>query len=631
VSGGAGGGWTVARYLAARLAELGVGHLFGVPGNHLGPFLPPLVEAGIRWVGNCNEINAGYAADGYARATGLGAVAVTYGVGALSVLQPVGGSYVEEIPVIVITGAPTYEQWQNLRAIGLLTSHMSPNTRSNVDAFRQVTADAQVVTGSRMAPVQIDALLTTCLTERRPVYLEVWENVWAGECEAPRGRIVPLPRPTSRANDVMRGKAVKAAVDLVCALGSPILWGGEEIDRYGLRAEFTSLVDATGIPFCTTIGGKSIVSENHPLFHGVYNGKASLPEVRDIFKNVAKCRIGLGSWTTSKNLGGTRAVGEDWVVAAHQGVSVGSQYFPDVKLGEFITSLRDALVECRGEAERTGTGGWTADYYEARGPTPIVGMDSRATDGDGAADDVPEIGSRAEFIANLEAPSPAAQPLTYDSFFQRISGFLDESASGDGPDATSPYVVVSDAGFSLLGSQNLKMPQPRSYFCQGSWLAIGYSVGAVTGVKAARPDKRALAFVGDGSFQETCQELSTQTRLRHDTVVFVMNNENFYGIEQMLVHPCYYDPASGEGPSFYNELHPWRYHKLAEVFGSADTPMTGYEVRTHAELDAVLRVLADAADPVNRGPVLVQVCVPREDYPRAIGYEVDDHCGGPRP
>ncbi|HYW11674.1 MAG TPA: thiamine pyrophosphate-binding protein [Longimicrobium sp.] len=629
VGGGPEGGWTVARYLAARLAELGVGHLFGVPGNHLGPFLPPLVEAGIRWVGNCNEINAGYAADGYARATGLGAVAVTYGVGALSVLQPVGGSYVEEIPVIVITGAPTYEQWQNLRAIGLLTSHMSPNTRSNVDAFRQVTADAQVVTGSRMAPVQIDALLTTCLTERRPVYLEVWENVWAGECEAPRGRIVPLPRPTSRANDTMRGKAVKAAVDLVCALGSPILWGGEEVDRYDLRAEFTSLVDTTGIPFCTTIGGKSIVSENHPLFHGVYNGKASLPEVRDIFKNVAKCRIGLGSWTTSKNLGGTRAVGEDWIVAAHQGVSVGSQYFPDVKLGEFITSLRDALVACRGEAERTGTGGWTADYYQARGAVSVDAVD--AVDADPADADrggVPGIDSRADFIANLDAPSPAEQALTYDSFFQRISGFLDESASGGGVDATSPYVVVSDAGFSLLGSQNLKMPQPRSYFCQGSWLAIGYSVGAVTGVKAARPDKRPLVFVGDGSFQETCQELSTQTRLRHDNVVFVMNNGDFYGIEQMLVHPCYYEPGSGEGPSFYNELHPWRYPRLAEVFGRPDTPMTGYEVRTHAELDRVLAVLADAADPVNGGPVLVQVCVPREDYPRAIGYEVDDHCGG---
>ncbi|HEX2081429.1 MAG TPA: thiamine pyrophosphate-binding protein [Longimicrobium sp.] len=604
MSGGADGTWNVARYLAARLAELGIGHLFGVPGNHLGPFLPEVRKAGIEWVGNCNEINGGYAADGYARATGLGAVAVTYGVGALSVIQPVGGSYVEQIPVVVITGAPTYEQWLNLRAIGLLTSHMSPNTRSNVDAFRQVTVDAQVVTGSRMAPVQIDGALTACLTERRPVYLEVWENVWTGECAAPQGRIVPLPRPTTAANDRMRADAVKAAVDLVCELGSPILWGGEEIDRYGLRAEFESLVDDTGLPFCTTIGGKSIVSENHPLFHGVYNGKASLPEVYEMFQNAAKCRVGLGSWPTSKNLGGTRAVGDDWIVAAHQGVSVGPRYFPDIKLGEFITGLRDALVERQATAQRDGAGGFSTDYYREGGS-----------------------GTREEFIAALSATADAEQPLTYDTFFQRISAFLDESASGTGTDATSPYVVVSDAGFSLLGSQNLKMPQPRSYFCQGSWLAIGYSVGAVTGVKAAVPRKRPLVFVGDGSFQESCQELSTQTRLRHDGVVFVLNNADFYGIEQMLVHPCFYDPASGEEASFYNELHPWRYGRLADVFATPDAPMTGFEVATHAELDDVLRVLADPANPANRGPVLVQVRLPREDYPRAIHYEVEKNCG----
>ena len=108
---------------------------------------------------------------------------------------------------------------------------------------------------------------------------------------------------------------------------------------------------------------------------------------------------------------------------------------------------------------------------------------------------------------------------------------------------------------------------------------------------------------------------------------FVMNNGDFYGIEQMLVHPCYYREGSGEPESFYNELHPWRYHRLAEVFSTPVTPMTGVEVATHAELDALLERLADVQDPANRGPVLVQVILPREDYPRAIGYEVDEHCG----
>jgi indolepyruvate decarboxylase len=170
-------------------------------------------------------------------------------------------------------------------------------------------------------------------------------------------------RPTTKANDSMRADAVQKAVALIDELGTPILWAGEEIDRYGLRAEFESLVDATGLPFCTTIGGKSALSENHPQFHGVYNGKASLPEVYQMFQD-AGCRVGLGSWPTSKNLGGTRAVGNDWIVAAHQGVSVGPRYFPDIKLGEFMTDLRDALAQRGRVAKRAEDG---ADYYQAAG------------------------------------------------------------------------------------------------------------------------------------------------------------------------------------------------------------------------------------------------------------------------
>src|SRR6185295_4678763 len=109
--------WNVSRYLIHRLDQLGIEHLFGVPGNHLGPFLEELAAGRTRlaWIGTPTEIGAGSAADGYARIRGVGAVAVTYGVGAFSLLNPIGGAYVEEIPVIVLNGTPTYEQWLNLR------------------------------------------------------------------------------------------------------------------------------------------------------------------------------------------------------------------------------------------------------------------------------------------------------------------------------------------------------------------------------------------------------------------------------------------------------------------------------------------------------------------------------------
>jgi indolepyruvate decarboxylase len=493
--------------------------------------------------------------------------------------------------------------------VGLLTSHMSPRFESNLEVYRQVTVDAQVLSNAGMAPLQIDAALTACLSERRPVYLEVMEDVWSAPCPAPAGELRPRERPVTPGNRKMLERAVAAAVELVAGRMPPILWGGEEIDRLGLHREFAALVDATGIPFCTTIGGKSILSENHPRFHGVYNGKASNPDVRRIFKEVAQSRIGLGAWTTSKNLGGDMALGPDWIVAAHQGVSVGSHYFPDVSLGAFMDALREALVG------RWGEGGLAADYYAA--PAPSL-ADEAAPDGEWP-------GSRAAFLRSLMGTRRPAAALDYDGFFERIGAFVCDAERGEGQEATTPYVVVSDAGFALLGSQDVRMPERRSYFAQNAWLAIGWSMGAVSGIKCALPQRRPLVFVGDGSFQETVQELSTHARLGHDCVIFVLNNEDFYGIEQMLVHPCYY-AGRDEDEGFYNLLHPWRYARLAEVFATPATPVTGFTVATHGELDEVLGVIADESHPANHGPILVQVKLPRKSYPRAIGYAVKD-CG----
>ncbi|GAA3870063.1 thiamine pyrophosphate-binding protein [Saccharothrix violaceirubra] len=587
---------TVARYLASRLASLGIEHVFGVPGNHLGPFLTAVGHTpGIEWIGTPTEVGAGYAADAYARVRPgprIGAAAVTYSVGAFTLLNPIGGSYVEYVPVVAINATPTYEQWLNYRAIGLLTSHMSQRRESNLDVYRQVTVDAQVVTNAALAPVQIDAALVACLSERRPVYLEVMEDVWDAPCASPVGDLTARTRPVTARNEQVLGRAVDAAVALIEELGRPILWAGEEVDRFDLAGPFGELVEATGIPFCTTIGGKAVLSEDHPYFVGVYNGKSSTPWVYTVFQKWARVRIGIGSWSTSKNLGGERSIGPDWIVAAHDGVSVGASYFPDVRLPAFVEALRDRLVTRFGERH------FEADYYarahEAGLPVPSAYRSTRAV--------------------------AAGTGLTYDLLFDRVNDLL----------AASPrtYTVVSDAGFSLLGSMSLHVSEKDGYLAQNSWLSIGYSVGAATGVALVRQDRRPLVFVGDGSFQEVVQELSTHVRHGLRPVIFVLDNEGFYGIEQMLVAPCYYTKPPSSEPDYYNILHPWRYDALAQVFGTATAPMTGVEVASEEDLADLLRRLGDRADSVNYGPVLVHVRLRRDDYPVSISYKVEE-CAQP--
>jgi TPP-dependent 2-oxoacid decarboxylase len=609
---------TVARYLALRLAELGITHLFGVPGNHLGPFLTTLrAEGDIEWVGTPTEGGAGQAADAYARIHGVGAAAVTYSVGAFNLLNACGGAYVEQVPLVAVNASPPYEQWQNYRALGLLTSHMSPRPESNLDVYRQVTVDAQVISNPGLAPAQIDAALTACLSARRPVYLEVMEDLWDEPCPEPDAPILRRERPFSARNQLMLDHAVNAILTLVGehpgpdGRPRPIVWAGEEIDRFRLGAELTDLAAATGVPFCTTVGAKAVVDEDLPQFHGVYNGHASHPDVHRIFKDWATCRIGLGAWSTSKNLGGEQSVGGDWVMAANGGVSVGTSYFPDVQLEQLLPALQDALVK------RYGSGGLAADYYaeaHAHHGSPVdrpAGLEQHRAS-------LRTSGSRSRHDEHhTERPTERhTERLTYDGMFDRINHFL-------GHETRQDWTVVSDAAFSLIGSMNLSL-SAGGFLSQVSWLSIGWSVGAATGAALApeRGHARPMVFVGDGAFQETCQEISTHTRLGLRSVVFVMDNGHFYGIEQMLVHPAYYAEQSPVDADFYNVLHPWHYDRLAAVFAGKETPANGLTIAHTSELDDLLTRLTDPTDPVNAGPLLVRVRLHRHDYPRAMAYKV---------
>ena len=598
---------TVAEYLARRLEQMGVRRFFGVPGNHLGPFISIMDEkTEIKWNGGTNEINIGYAADGYAREKGISAVGVTFGVGALSLINTVSGAYVERVPMVVINASPPYETILNFRNVGVLTSHMSENELSNISAYRQVTANSQQITNSQIAAQQIDNALSVCIAQRQPVYLEIYENVFSELIEPPVGEIEQaLPVGNSSNTE----KAVAATIDFMKTCQRPIVWVGNEVSRQGLQQHFLALAEEKNIPFCSTIMGKTVVSEGHPLFHGVYNGRASDPDVWDVFKNKANCRIGIGAWSTSKNLGGTQNVGVDWTMAARNGVTVGTQYFPNVMLRDYIALLHEAIQQLPDDAIDI-----PQDYYALKvaQTSPVKG------------EPVPSaVASRADKFTPPTLSKVPDATLTYDNFFEAMNGYLHSN------DHIQNHFVVSDAGFSLLGSQTLFMPRQSSFYSQASWLSIGYSVGASVGLHLARdetkPGEQGLTFVGDGSFQVTAQALSdlARTRLRH--IVFVMNNQDFYGIEQMLVDACFFRHEADA--DIYNEIHPWQYEKLPEVFDQQGYPCHGAKVTTTAELTALLAQRQDPQSDIYHGTLLVRVLLNRDDFPKAIQYKVDDKEG----
>ena len=187
---------TVGQYLVDRLYELGLKHLFSIPGDYTIEWVDRYVVPSkkIQVIAEVNELNAGYAADGYARqkgTNGIGALCVTYSAGALSAANPIGGAYAERVPVVLINGAPSIKRTLAFEQTGFSAHHFISGRQTDLQVFQYITAAAVRIDSPHLAPMLIDYALTQCITERRPVYIELLEDMVDLECEGPKGKLTP--------------------------------------------------------------------------------------------------------------------------------------------------------------------------------------------------------------------------------------------------------------------------------------------------------------------------------------------------------------------------------------------------------------------------------------------------------
>ncbi|KZN37660.1 hypothetical protein N474_05380 [Pseudoalteromonas luteoviolacea CPMOR-2] len=574
--------YTVADYFKDRLEEIGVDHMFGVAGNYTAGLLDTILadsQSPITIKGNANEICAGFAADAYARLKGPSALYVTYSVGAFSLLNTIAGSYVEQVPVILINGAPTNKEDQVSKCAGLLYSHTTGYEFVDIHMFRPITVAAERVTNALQAPFQIDSALTALLSEQRPIYFEVTEDIWRSPCQRPQGRI------RERQNDTLTVSCAKeaahATLELMLSKPKSIFWAGIELQRLGLQDEFLNLLEIINrehsmpdghIHFVTSALSKSVIAETHPWFEGCVTMSPS--EVEQLVGEDGVL-VGVGAWTTGKDTGNQDIRSSNTILAAHQGVYVGASFYPSVMLKDYLLCLTEAFIELAKQNSANLSG-----IRKAQQPTNLQTADGY---------------------------------LGYDSFFAAMSSWL-----------TEDDVLIVDAGFPLIGAQSVKVPARNGFVAQAAWLSIGYSVPAGTGVKCAFPDKRSIVVVGDGAFHETCQAVADQHAYGQNTVVFVLAN-GIYGIEQYLVNPNpfrkppvdYQDKLLNNVYS-YNNLPNWQIAKLPDAFGGK-----GIKVSTVEELLGVMEEIR-THDDTN---YVVEVCIPKEDTPLSISKEADSAVG----
>jgi len=535
---------TVAEYLLTRLKEIGVDHLFGVPGDFVLGFLNQVLKSNVKYVGTCNELNAAYAADGYARIRGVGAFASTYGVGELSAINGVAGAYAERVPVVVITGSPATINFR----IRPLLHHTLGDYQVPLIMYEKITAASTQLVSGDTAPAEIDRVLSACLSHQQPVYISVPSDVVMMKCNRPSPFSFPVPAPSDK--DALL-EAVSEAVTLLDKARMPVVIGGMELKRFKLQKEFSGLLDASGLPFVTTMLGKTIVSEHHPQFLGLYEGDRSREYVRTRVES-ADCILQLGALMSDLDTGGfTMDLDDSKTINANmRSVKIRHHYYENVYLHDFIVGLTEKLMRRNAKT-----------------------LDIRC-----AAESCVH---RKTVPYQPDAP----KPLTIKRFFDRMSHFIKDDS-----------IVIAETGVSLFSAAEMLMPEGATFIGQTFYGSIGYTVGATLGAGVAAQDRHVVLFIGDGSFQVTCQDLSTMIRNHLKPVIFLINNDG-YTIERVIVDRT------------YNDLQPWKYHKLVDVFGGG----LGLDVRTEGELEEALGKAATCD-----GLVFIEIHTGRLDCPESL-------------
>jgi alpha-keto-acid decarboxylase len=469
--------YTVGDYLLDRLAELGVSEIFGVPGDYNLAFLDHIVvHPRIRWVGNANELNAGYAADGYGRLRGMAAVVTTFGVGELSAANAIAGSYAEHVPVVHIVGAPSKDAQGTRRAL-----HHSLGD-GDFEHFLRISREITCAQANLMPAAacrEIDRVLSEVREQKRPGYILMASDVARFPTEPPTA---PLPRYTGgtspRALAMFRDAANRLIGDHQLTVLADLL-----VHRLHAVEELEALLAADVVPHATLMWGKSLLDESSPNFLGIYAGSASAEHVRTAIEE-APVLVTAGVVFTdmvsgffSQRIDPARTID----VAQYQS-SVAGDVFAPLEMGAALEALASILVE-RGISS-----------------PPVAAPSDNST---------------------LETPA-RDQPLTQQMVWDRLCWAL-----------TPGNVVLADQGTSFYGMADHRLPQGVTFIGQPLWGSIGYTLPAALGAAVAHPDRRTVLLIGDGAAQLTIQELGTFAREGLSPVIVVVNNDG-YTVERAI-------------------------------------------------------------------------------------------------
>ena len=473
---------TVGLYLARRLEELGITEYFAIPGDYNLVLLDELLKnKSVQMINCCNELNAGYAADGYARVKGISALIVTYGVGGLSAVNAVAGAYAEYYPIIVISGGPNTNSVQDSEILHHTTA--TENHHYVRDIYAQITAQSVIIHRAVDAPMQIDTAIGIALETKRPVYLEIACNLANQTTSEP----TPWAFHPRRSSDASSLKAALTAVAGVLNKAvKPVLVVGSKVRHTGAAPLIEALSTSTGYGLAAMPDAKGFVSEQHPNYMGLYWGPVSSPGCAEIVESSDVYFFIGPNFNDYTTVGHVCNIQPNKLITIADGsLTCFGNTYPNVLMQEFLQGLRRLLT-------------FNDASYKAYQRIARPVLDNHPVGG-------------------------GNNPVSTRFLFAQIQALL-----------SPEYCVLAETGDSWFNGLFLQLPEGCPFEIQMQYGSIGWSVGAVLGVQTAlHHQKRVIGLIGDGSFQMSAQEVSTMIRYGLKPIIFLMNN-GAYSIEVQI-------------------------------------------------------------------------------------------------
>ncbi|KAI8336517.1 thiamine diphosphate-binding protein [Chlamydoabsidia padenii] len=471
---------TIGLHVLERLKEVGIDTVFGVPGDYNLKFLDLLEDdKDLTWGNNANELNAAYAADGYARVKGAGALLTTFGVGELSATNGIAGSYAEMIPVIHLVGTPSTTSI----AQGALLHHTLGNGDFSVflNMYSQITAASTHLTPSNAAR-QIDYVISECLRRRRPGYIGIPSDIVNTEITVETGKLdysIPKNPPDTQE------AALKAIIHAIEEAKNPIILADACVLRNNMKKELAELVKVSGFPVYVAPMSIDVIDHDIPNYRGCYSGSSSLTKVKEEVLS-ADLILELGSEQTDVNTGGfTYGLEPSKIIEFHTFTTkVFYSTFEKVAMQELVPLLIKHFPEsCKINPETITT----------------------------------SLGPRAR-----RAETPQGDKMVQDYFWNKMTEYFPERS-----------IIITETGTANLGAFNVDLPKDCIFISQLLWGSIGYTVPSTLGAAIADRSRRVFLIVGDGSFQLTAQEISSMLHHGVCPIILLFNNDG-YLIEKLI-------------------------------------------------------------------------------------------------